>query len=488
MSRNAKSLLAVVGPGILVAATGVGAGDLATASFTGSMLGLTVLWAVLLGAFLKFVLNEGLARWQLATGDTLLEGCVERLGKPVQRIFLCYLVVWSFLVGAALMGTIGVTCIAIHAPFGSEAVNTVFYGVVHSAAAVVLVKIGGYRLFEKVMAVCIAVMFVVVVLAAAALRPPLGEVFRGLLLPSIPAVAGGVTWTVALIGGVGGTVTVLCYGYWIREEGRHGVEDLRICRIDLATGYAMTAVFGLAMVVIGSRLGPLPGKGATLVVAIARELEVAMGEIGPIAKWAFLAGAWGAVFSSLLGVWQSVPYLFADFWFLSKHGRNEKRSCSVETKSLPYQACLFGIALVPVVGLVTMDFKTILKTYAVVGALFIPMLAAVLLVLNGRARWVGARYRNSFWTSLVLVGTLLFFTFAGVLTIRSKLLVSSPANGKSAIGCLGLNQHRPDVPRRSVGFERETAGCSRNCEPGRRTQPPLPGRMCRWQQPSPPGW
>jgi hypothetical protein len=27
----------------------------------------------------------------------------------------------------------------------------------------------------------------------------------------------------------------------------------------------------------------------------------------------FLLGFWGAVFSSVLGVWQSAPYLFADF-------------------------------------------------------------------------------------------------------------------------------------------------------------------------------
>jgi Mn2+/Fe2+ NRAMP family transporter len=33
------SLFAMIGPGLLVAATGVGAGDLATASFAGSLLG-----------------------------------------------------------------------------------------------------------------------------------------------------------------------------------------------------------------------------------------------------------------------------------------------------------------------------------------------------------------------------------------------------------------------------------------------------------------
>ena len=72
MTRKKLGLLAVIGPGLLVAATGVGAGDLATASFTGSLLGTAVLWAVVIGAFLKFVVTEGLARWQLATGETLL--------------------------------------------------------------------------------------------------------------------------------------------------------------------------------------------------------------------------------------------------------------------------------------------------------------------------------------------------------------------------------------------------------------------------------
>ena len=424
MSKKQKPFLALVGPGILVAATGVGAGDLATASFTGSMLGLTVLWAVVVGAFLKFVLNEGLARWQLATGETLLEGCVERFGKPVRWFFLCYLVVWSFLVGAALTSAVGVTCLAICPVFGTDYANKIFYGALHSAAAVVLVKVGGYRLFGRVMAVCIAVMFGVVVVTAVALRPPLGEVVRGLVWPTIPAVAEGATWTIALIGGVGGTLTVLCYGYWIREEGRGGTEDLRTCRIDLATGYAMTAVFGLAMVVIGSRLGPMPGSGATLIVEIAEKLEVTLGSAGTIAKWAFLIGAWGAVFSSLLGVWQSMPYLFADFWFLSrrgllKAGRSDRVSV-VDTKSWPYQAYLYGIAVAPVVGLIALDFKTVMKVYAVVGSLCIPMLAFVLLLLNGRARWVGTRYRNSVWTTLILLGALAFFVFAGAVMIQGK--------------------------------------------------------------------
>ncbi len=55
-----------------------------------------------LGAFLKFVLTEGLARWQLTTGQTLLQGVVQHLGRSAAWLFLVYLVIWSVAVGRAL--------------------------------------------------------------------------------------------------------------------------------------------------------------------------------------------------------------------------------------------------------------------------------------------------------------------------------------------------------------------------------------------------
>ena len=420
-----RTLLSAIGPGILVAATGVGAGDLATASFAGSVLGPAILWAVALGALMKFVLNEGLTRWQLATGRTFVEGCVDHLGLVASWLFLGYLLAWSFLVAAALMSAVGVTCHAIYplSGEGAEAARTdkVIYGVLASLVAVVLVQVGGYRLFEKVMSACIAVMFVVVVATAAALRPDLSQVARGLLVPTIPNLHnGGIPWTLALIGGVGGTVTVLCYGYWIREEGRQGTDDLRLCRVDLATGYVMTALFGFAMVIIGDSLGRLEGGGATLIVEMAHKLETTFGNAGPFARWAFLVGAWGAVFSSLLGVWQSIPYLFADLWKLMRRESTERSK--IDTRSLPYRAYLYAIAIVPILGMVAVNFQSMQKVYAVIGAMFVPMLAAVLLLLNGRSKWVGRQYTNAWYTVAALVATLLFFVIASAFEIHAKVV------------------------------------------------------------------
>ena len=236
-----KRFLAIAGPGLLVAATGIGAGDLATASFAGSLLGAAVLWAAVAGAFLKFVITEGVARWQLATGTTWLEGVVRHFGRGAGWVFLAYLLFWSFFVASALMSACGVTLHALIPLFDDPARGKVVFGVASSLLGAVLVLRGGYGLFSRVMQFCIGAMFLTVMVTAALLWPGTAEVVAGLLWPTIPAVDGGLAWTVALMGGIGGTVTILGYGYWIREEGRSGTAALRICRIDLGVAYTVTA-------------------------------------------------------------------------------------------------------------------------------------------------------------------------------------------------------------------------------------------------------
>lgn len=392
--------LAWVGPGLLVAATGVGAGDLATAAFTGNALGTAVLWAVVVGAAVKYVLNEGLARWQLATGETLLEGALRKVPATFQLAFLAYFLVWSFLVAAALMSACGATAHAILPLTRSAVADKVLYGVVHGLAGVVLVRLGGYRLFERVMGGAIALMFGTVVATAVRVAPDWGAVASGLVLPRIPAVPGGAGWTAALMGGVGGTLTVLCYGYWIREEGRSAPSDLPVCRLDLGLGYAMTALFGVAMVIVGSTV-EVTGSGAGLVVSLADRLEASL---GPAGRWTFLAGAWAAVASSLLGVWQSVPYLFADQWRLLR-----KSEAPVDTTARPYRLFLYALATVPILGVVQ-PFAAMQRLYAITGALFMPLLAATLLILAGRTTLIGTDLRNRPLTTLILATILVFFT------------------------------------------------------------------------------
>src|SRR5688572_29190944 len=167
MRTGKPGLLATLAPGILVAATGVGVGDIAGAGFAGSKLGYAILWAAVLGSFVKFVVNEGLARWQLATGRTLLEGAVLHFGRPVKWLFLVYLLVWSWAVGSALISASGVAAHAL-LPLSDEAQpGKVFWGVAHSAAAVALILVGGFPRFQHAMTVTFVFTFVAVIATAA---------------------------------------------------------------------------------------------------------------------------------------------------------------------------------------------------------------------------------------------------------------------------------------------------------------------------------
>ena len=411
-----KNFLSIIGPGILVAATGVGAGDLATAAFTGAKVGLVVLWAVVLGAFFKFVLTEGLARWQLATGTTLLEGAMRHFGRPVQYGFLIYFLAWSFMVAAALMSACGAAAQAILSLPYEPATSKIIYGIVHSLIGLGLIYRGGYQLFEKVMSVCIGLMFITVMTTAIFLQPDWHEVMNGFLFPNIlQADWEEFAWTIALIGGVGGTVTILSYGYWIREEGRLSLKDLPLCRFDLAIGYIMTALFGIAMMIIGNQI-QIEGGGASLIIILA---EMLVDELGLIGKWAFLIGAWGAVFSSLLGVWQGVPYLFADLWRLIQADENPDQS-AIDTNSKLYRGYLYALSIVPMLGL-WIGFANMQKFYAIIGALFLPMLALTLLLLNGQSKWIGTQYRNHPLTMVILRFILFFFLIAGGLTVKKIL-------------------------------------------------------------------
>lgn len=389
-----------------MAATGVGAGDLLTAGLAGSRHGLALLWAAAVGAALKWFLNEGIARWQLATGTTLLEGWVARFGAWLRWLFLLYFLPWSFFTGGALISACGVAGTGL-LPLGTDLeTSRIVWGVAHALAGAALVWRGGFGFFQRLMAVCVALMVASVLATAVLLRPDWSSVLGSLITPRMPR--GGTAYTLGVLGGVGGTVTILSYGYWIREQGRAGLAAVRTCRIDLASAYTLTGFFGIAMIVIGSRVSL--ERGPTAALELAGQLALAL---GPAGKWIFLAGFWSAVFSSLLGVWQGVPYLFADLVTLSRRRAGGAGTPDDLAATRAYRVYLLLIALVPI-PLLWLSLEQAQLAYTVFGAFFLPLLAATLLVMNTRQGWVGAPFRSGWVVNLALAATLAFFAYAGL--------------------------------------------------------------------------
>lgn len=368
--------LRALGPGLILAAAGIGAGDVVVASVTGLQHGLILLWAIVLTVVLKFVLTEALARWQLATGETVVRAWVTRLPRWVAVYFGGYLLLWTFLVGASLSSACGLAGASLF-----PALPVPAWGAIHAVAAMLLVGLNRYARFQFVMKLLIAVMAACVFVCALLAKPDPTAIASGLLWPRLPASGGGAA-VLALLGGIGGSLTVICYGYWLREAGWAGAAQLRRVRGDLRLAYIFTGLFGVALVVIAAGVETKTAGGPRIALEIAARLEAVA---GPVARAVFLAGFWCTVFTAMLGVWQGVPHVYTDLVGAWRGGAAQPAA-----ERRIYLAALGWIALPPLLLLWFKQPVAIVVTFSIVGAFFMPFLAATLLYLNNRRDWMGA--------------------------------------------------------------------------------------------------
>ena len=114
------------------------------------------------------------------------------------------------------------------------------WAALHGILGFVIVGIGRYGLFERIMKGIAAVKFGAIILLAILLTPSLTELALG-LVPRIPE--GALINVLAIIGGVGGTYTLAAYAYWARERGWSQPSWIPMMRTDVTVGYVLTALF-----------------------------------------------------------------------------------------------------------------------------------------------------------------------------------------------------------------------------------------------------
>jgi Mn2+/Fe2+ NRAMP family transporter len=392
----------------MVAAAGIGAGDMVSATMGGAGYGLALLWAVALAAFLKCFLNEGIARWQLATNTTAIEGWCNHLPWWVRTYFGIYLIIWTGFVTAALINACG---LGIENITGG-AISRSWGAVIHSVVGCIFVMIGGFKGFEKLMKLLITVMFFSVITCAILTFHDPVAFLKGLFVPLVPAGAGASVLSV--LGGIGGSITMLAYNYWLREEKMLGPKWVRFIRADITIAYVFTAVFGIAVMSIANQAFHVSGTQITNATAVTKMAQTLSAIIGPVGFWAYSIGFWAAVFASLLGVWQSVPYLFADFYGLIRRYSETVRAEITQVTSTPYRVALLYVTLAPIPFAFMNVPLYIIRAYTIVGSLFIPFLAATLLYLNNvRIPTDTGVSRNSRFTNAVLIFALILFSLVG---------------------------------------------------------------------------
>ncbi len=396
----------LVGPGLLAAATGVGAGDLVATLIAGSQYGYALLWAAVIGCVLKIILVEGVGRWYLATGKTIFQGW-RTLGAWTSWYFGPYIIIWGFVYGATAMSS---TALPLQALFPAVPLNA--FAIASGLIGLALVWFGRYGLFEKIMTVMVGIMFVSVVGSAILATPNLPSMLTG-LVPTLPE--GSVFYVLGLAGGVGGTITLAAYGYWLREKGWNKPQWMKVMRVDNSVAYTMTGIFVVCMLILGAELlytaniSLQSGDRGLLDMGVV--LEERYGVV-----WAkvFLVGFWASSFSSLLGVWHGVSLMFADFWAnFRKRADDLSDDDAPGSHSRPARAYMLWLTIPPMLLLLLGRPFFLILLYGVLGSLFMPFLAITLLVLLNSTR-LARQWRNRWLSNVFLAITTIVFLVLGV--------------------------------------------------------------------------
>ncbi|WP_148574889.1 Nramp family divalent metal transporter [Nocardioides caldifontis] len=408
----------VIGPGLVVAATGVGAADLVATLVAGAKFGYTLLWVAVLGAVIKVVLVEGAGRYSLATGRTIFEGW-RSLGRWTTWYFAPYIVVWGLVYGATAMSSSALPLVALFPDLSLR-----WTAIVMGLVGLALVWLGTYRTFEKVIAAFVGVMFVCVVGAAVLTLPNLGDVVLG-LRPIFPD--DSIINVLAIAGGVGGTITLAAYGYWLREKGWHTPAFMRVMRLDNGVAYAMTGIFVVAMLVVGAELyysaGIAAETGDQALVQLSDVLEDRYGEVfGKI----FLVGFFASSFSSLIGVWSGVSLMFADY--VGNLRGLPSGHPDTRTGGRFFKAYMLWLTFPPMLLLLLDQPVGLILAYGTLGALFMPFLAITLLVLLNRRREgalphteVPERWRNGWLSNTFMALCAVLFVVLAANELRTTL-------------------------------------------------------------------
>jgi Mn2+/Fe2+ NRAMP family transporter len=153
-------------------------------------------------------------------------------------------------------------------------------------------------------------------------------------------------------------------------------------------------------------------EGPRLVLLLADRIGQ---ETGAAGRAVFLLGFWGAAYSSVLGVWHGVPYLFEDGFHLWRGRVRDPR------RRLAYRGYVLYLTLASISALLLRRPVWLLFVYTVVGSLFFPFVISTLIWLNNDRRRVPRHLRNRTMINTGLGLALLLYVYLAVRTVWAMI-------------------------------------------------------------------
>jgi Mn2+/Fe2+ NRAMP family transporter len=329
-----------IGPGLILAGSIVGTGELIATTHLGAKVGFALLWLVMVSCFIKVFVQAELGRHAISSGQTTFATFRQLPGGTLMGAWWVIMMLSTQLQMAAMVGGVGQ---ALHmampgvSPVVAKMVSWMSgdlaaqitaqpvlpWAVLVAVGTSVLLAVGGYSLVERGstgMVVTFTVMTVVCValLPSAGYPIPWGQVGDGLKF-SIPDVPGAAAVALAMFGitGVGATELV-AYPYWCIEKGyarKTGLRDdspawarrargwLRVMKLDAWLSMVVYTVATLAFYFLGAAVlhgrsaGGLPGDIAGMLQTLSGMYSPVLGE--RVALWFIVIGVFAVLYSTL---------------------------------------------------------------------------------------------------------------------------------------------------------------------------------------------
>ena len=387
--------LALLGPGLIAAAAGDDAGGIATYSQVGARYGYDLLWVLLIITLTLAVVQEMCARLGAATGRGLLDLIRERFG-----------IGWAlFAIAVILVANGGITVTEFVGIGAAAELFGVSRYIVAPLAAILVwycVIRGSYSTVEKIFLVMTLGFFAYPVAAILA-RPDLGDVARGLFVPTIRPDPEYLSLLVALIGTTVTPYMQLFQQSSIVEKGvarRHYGPE----RADAYSGAVLSNIIS-ALIVIAA--------AATLHVSGNTEIETAQDAAralepvaGKAAQVVFGVGLLGASMLAAGVLPLATAYSISEAFGFRKGVNLDFRRAPMFLGTFTVLVFLgTAVALVPNLPVI----QLLVGIQTLNGILLPVVLVFILLLINDR-RLVPDRLRNGRlynvlgWASVVLVG------------------------------------------------------------------------------------
>ncbi len=259
---------------------------------------------------------------------------------------------------------------------------------------------GRYRVLERVLAGCVALMGVVFLATAILVAPQLGTLLAGAFVPRLPA--GGELTALALVG-----TTIVPYNLFLHaaavRERWSGTGDLPTARRDLAVAIGLGGIVSAAVVVTAS--AALDGSDVRSASDMARQLTPVLGSW---AGHAFAAGYAAAGVSSAITAPLAAAYTVLDALGRGRDVRQPMaRTVSLACVGIGALAALASVRPVPLIFLAQ-----------IVNGLLLPVVALVLLIAMNDHRRLGSHVNT--WRGNLVGGVVV--VLCAVLGLRTVLL------------------------------------------------------------------